>query len=363
MDDLESLVALNLSGMVGAALHRRLVERFGSAKAATRASEKELRQVPGVGEITARQIAKTASSGAAAEEIERADKAGVRLVPCGGPDYPASLSVLYDAPLVLSIRGTYERADALAIGIVGSRKCTPYGERQAARFSTELAAVGITVVSGLARGIDTKSHIGALRAKGGRTIAVLGSGLERIYPPENEKLSKTIAEHGCLVSEFGLRAAPEPTNFPRRNRIIAGLSLGVLVVEAAEKSGALITADWALEQSREVFCVPGSVESPMSRGGHRLIKQGAKLVEDVGDIVEEIPALAPVLTRVKRERSVTSIEAAVLGQLTSKTKTSEAIAATTRLPESSIAAALTQLCAKGYAAEKDGGFVKGARSD
>ena len=363
MDDLESLVALNLTGLVGAALHRRLLDRFGSAKAALRASERELRQVSGVGQITAGAIAKVATSGEAAREIELADKAGVRLVPHGATDYPGPLGALYDAPLVLSIKGTYERTDAVAIGIVGSRKSTPYGERQAARFSAELASLGIVIVSGLARGIDSKAHVGALRAKEGRTIAVLGSGLERIYPPENEKLAGAITERGCLMSEFGLRAAPEPMNFPRRNRIVSGLALGILVVEAAEKSGALITADWALEQAREVFCVPGSVESPMSRGVHRLIKQGAKLVEEVADIVEEIPALAPMLTKVKRDRGVTSIENAVLGQLTSKAKTSESIAATTRLPETSVGAALMQLAARGFAVEKEGGYVKGASAD
>jgi len=359
VDDLESLVALNLTGLIGAALHRRLLDRFGSAKAALRASERELRQVSGVGQITAGAIAKVATSGDAGREIELADKSGVRLVPHGGADYPAPLGALYDAPLVLAIKGTYERADAVAIGIVGSRKSTPYGERQSARFAAELASLGIVIVSGLARGIDTRAHVGAMRAKGGRTIAVLGSGVERIYPPENEKLAKSITEHGCLMSEFALRAAPEPMNFPRRNRIVSGLALGVLVVEAAERSGALITADWALEQSREVFCLPGSVESPLSRGVHRLIKQGGKLVEDVVDIVEEIPALAPMLTRVKRESPVTSIERTVLGQLSSRVKTSEAIAAATRLPESSVTAALTQLTARGFAIEKENGYVKG----
>jgi DNA processing protein len=361
--DLEPLVALNLTGLIGAALHRRLADRFGSAAAALKASERELRQVAGIGELTARAIARVATSGEAAREIERADKAGVRLVPHGAADYPALLGALYDAPLVLSVKGSYLAQDAAAIGIVGSRKSTPYGERQAARFATELAAVGITVVSGLARGIDTKAHIGAMRPKGGRTVAVLGSGLERVYPPENEKLLRTICEHGCAVSEFALRAAPEPANFPRRNRIIAGLSLGVLVVEAAEKSGALITADWALEQSREVFAVPASVESPQSAGVHRLIKQGAKLVEEVGDILEEVPALAPLLSRVKRERRVSSIEAAVLGQLTAKVKTTEAIAAATRLPQSTVAEALTRLEAAGMASARDDGYVKGASAD
>jgi DNA processing protein len=360
-DDLESLVALNLSGMVGAALHRRLVERFGSARDALRAKPSDLRQVPGVGEITASAISGV-PRGAALEEIELAAKKGVRILPAASAEYPPALASIYDPPVVLYVKGDLRPADALAIGVVGSRKCSAYGERQAARFACDLASLGVTVVSGLARGVDTKAHIGALRAKEGRTIAVLGSGLLTVYPPENQKLFDSLVERGAGVSEFPLRSRPEPSNFPRRNRIISGLSLGVLVVEAADKSGALITSDWALDQAREVFCVPGSVESPLSRGTHRLIKQGAKLAEEAADIVEEIPALAPLATRLKREAPSTAMERAVLGRLGEKGRSAESLAAETRLPLATVEAALVQLAARGWAEARGASYTRGARA-
>jgi len=358
MNDLEALVALNLTGMVGSALHGRLVQRFGSAAAALAAPVARLREVPGVGELTARAIAKAAKGGEGKREVDRAAALGVRLVPFSASEYPGPLKTTFDAPLVLSVKGEYRPSDVLAIGIVGSRKCTPYGERQAARFAAELAALGVTVVSGLARGVDTKAHVGAVRAEGGRTIAVLGSGLGRIYPPENAKLFESVCRHGCAVSEFALDAGPEPANFPRRNRIIAGLSLGVLVVEAAEKSGALITANWAADEGREIFCVPGSLESPMSRGPHALIKQGAKLVESAVDLLEEVPALAPVLAKVGRPVSLTPLENTILAHVEKKARTGEAIAAASRLPESSVLAALTELLAKKLVRAEGEGFVR-----
>ncbi|MBI2899874.1 MAG: DNA-protecting protein DprA [Planctomycetes bacterium] len=348
----EALLALHLSGFVGAALHRRLVQRFGSAENAVRAPRRDLEQVPGIGPVTSKAIAETARSGAAAEEIARAEKAGVRLVAAGEPGYPRPLQSVFDPPLVLSIRGTIDDSPALAV--VGSRECTPYGLRQAGRFAQEFAGLGIAVVSGLARGVDTAAHKGALRK--GRTVAVLGSGLLRVYPPENRKLADEIAEKGAVASEFGLTVGPEPTNFPRRNRIISGLSLGVLVIEASEKSGALITADWAMEQSREVFCLPGSVESPMSRGCHGLIQQGAKLVEAPFDVLEEIPAIARL---VEPRVRLSPIERAVAGRLTAKAADAEAIAAALRLPAGTVEAALTNLVAKGAAKEVDGGYLRG----
>ncbi|MBI2932932.1 MAG: DNA-protecting protein DprA [Planctomycetes bacterium] len=357
-DDLESLVALNLTGMVGAVLCRRLVERFGSSREALAAPMKRLREVEGVGEITARAITAEAKAGRARKELDQAAHDGIRILPFDAPEYPAPLRTIYDPPVVLYLKGTWSPEDALSIGIVGSRKCTPYGERQAARFATELASVGVTVVSGLARGIDTKAHLGALQAANGRTVAVLGSGLCRIYPPENAKLMESVGRRGCVISEFGLEAGPEPENFPRRNRLISGLSLGVLVVEAAEKSGALITADWAMEQGREVFALPGALENPMSRGPHALIKQGAKLVENIVDLLEEIPALAPVLAKVGRPAALTPIEGTVLSRVQATPRSSEAIAAAARLPEASVAAALTQLVAKKMVCVDEGKFVR-----
>ena len=204
----------------------------------------------------------------------------------------------------------------------------------------------MTVVSGLARGIDTAAHRGALRAREGRTAAVLGSGLLRVYPPENAALLDEICARGAAFSEFPLLQGPETASFPRRNRLISGLSLGVLVVEAAERSGALITADWALEQGRDVFCVPGPVESPLSRGCHRLIQQGAKLAEEPLDILEEIPAFASL---VEPAISLSPLERAVLRHLGEKPRTAESIVATSRLPGPSVENALAKLVARGAA--------------
>jgi len=361
--DLESLVALNLTGLVGAALHRRLVDCFGSARAALRVPASVLRRVPGIGEITSAAIARAGRSDEAAREMERAASDGIRILPFGGPGYPAPLAELHDPPLVLYARGALAEGDQLGIGIVGSRQATPYGLRQAERFGGELAGLGVTVISGLARGIDTRAHRGALRARGGRTLAVLGSGLGCVYPPENGRLSAEIAERGAVLSEFPIAAGPQPENFPRRNRIISGLSLGLLVVEAGEKSGALITADWAMEQGRDVFGLPGSVENPMSRGTHLLIRQGAKLAENAADILEELPSLAPLLRRLGPDDGVSPIERAVLRQLEAKARTAESIAASSRLPECTVSAALERLALRGLV-NRDGDLYrsKGATS-
>lgn len=284
----EALLALHFSGAVGVVLYRRLVDHFGSPVRATGASRSALERVPGIGPVTAEAIIRSVREGKAAREIDHADREGIRIVTFEEEGYPEPLKTLHDPPLALSIRGEYR--DPLAVAIVGSRKCTAYGLRQAERFGRELAELGVTVVSGLARGIDSAAHRGALGA--GRTIAVLGSGLSHVYPYENRDLARAIAENGCVMSEFGARVTPDRTNFPRRNRIVSGLALGTLVIEAQEKSGALLTVDWALEQGREVFCLPGSVENPVSRGCHRMIRQGAALVESPRELLEAIPVVA-----------------------------------------------------------------------
>jgi DNA processing protein len=205
----------------------------------------------------------------------------------GGPGYPVQLAALSPAP-TLHVRGALVTDDALAVAIVGSRRATAYGVEVAERLASELAARGVTIVSGLARGIDTAAHRGAIAA-GGRTIAVLGSGVDVIYPPENARLADDVESHGALVSQFPPGAAPAAWHFPERNRTIAGLALGVVVVEAAERSGALITAGLAADLGREVFAVPGKITSDASRGAHRLLQDGAKLVLDWTDIVQELP--------------------------------------------------------------------------
>lgn len=352
------LVALNLTGLVGIIRYRNLVGHFGSVKEALQSGVRELQEVEGIGPITARAIVDVARSGAAEREMDRARRLGIHIVPFNRDDFPAPLKTIYDHPLVLAIRGEWRQSDALSIGVVGTRRATPYGLRQAKRFSVELASLGITVISGLARGIDTAAHEGALVPKGGRTVAVLGGGLNRIYPPENRALADRIAERGAVLSEFGIDQSPEPTFFPRRNRIISGLALGTLVVEADVKSGALITADWALEQSREVFCVPGSIENPGSRGCHLLIKQGAKLVEDLADILTELPAMAPVLEKLDRPVAISTLERSVLRVLEDRPLAIEWIAARTRLPESTVAAALESLVGKELAIRHEDGYLR-----
>jgi DNA processing protein len=215
------------------------------------------------------------------------DRRGFRLLVLGEPDYPPLLAAISDPPLALAVRGELQREDSLALSVVGSRRATPYGRDTARRLSRELAASGLTIVSGLARGIDAEAHLGALDAEG-RTLAVLGSGLDCLYPPEHRALAERIRGRGAILSEFDLDEPPHPRNFPRRNRVITGLALGTLVVEAAAKSGSLISARLAMEQNREVFAVPGPVGSPGSEGVHALLRDGARLVAKAEDVLEEL---------------------------------------------------------------------------
>jgi DNA processing protein len=246
---------------------------------------------------------------------------GVRIVTMTDPDYPALLLQIPDPPPFLYVRGTLE-SQCKAVAVVGSRIATRYGLSMAARLSAELAACGVTVISGMARGIDTAAHEGALQS-GGRTVAVLGSGLEEVYPAENRRLFQSIVRNGAVLSEFPMLTKPEPHNFPIRNRIISGMSYGTVIVEASKKSGSLITARLAAEQNREVFAVPGSVQSFKSVGTHTLIKQGAKLVENAQDVLEEIAGPLFVETQpidhypsVKKEPpALTAEEAIVCGAL------------------------------------------------
>jgi DNA processing protein len=220
-------------------------------------------------------------------ELKLIKKENVKVITIKDADYPVNLKEIHDPPAVLYVKGELKKEDKLSVAIVGSRRSSNYGRDTAERLARELAQLGITVVSGMARGIDTSAHNGALNSKG-RTIAVLGSGLANIYPPENKALVYKIAESGAVISEFPMTMPPLAGNFPRRNRIISGLSLGTVVVEAAQKSGALITARCAYEQNREVFSVPGEAGRDTASGTNQLIKDGAKLVETATDILEEL---------------------------------------------------------------------------
>jgi DNA processing protein len=285
--DIEKWLKLIRAEEVGPVTFGKLLKRFGSVDAALGASVSGLMKVEGIGSRTAERIAASRDKFDTCAELELAGKLGVWIVHMEDPRYPPALKQIYDPPPVLYVKGTLDRADNLAIGIVGCRRCSLYGQEQSSRLAHLLAASGFTIISGMARGIDTAAHTGALAAEG-RTLAVQGCGLSRVFPPENAKLFELISASGACISELPLRAEPLAENFPPRNRIIAGLSLGTIVVEAALRSGALITAQAALESNREVMAVPGKIDSPLSQGPHQLIKQGAKLIESVEDVMEAI---------------------------------------------------------------------------
>jgi DNA processing protein len=284
-------VRLALVSGVGPIIRQALLERFQSAAAVLSASEQELREVKGVGTKLAAAIQKAERDVDAEEECNYCAAAQIQILLEADASYPPRLRDIHDPPGVLFMQGNLLPVDELAIAIVGTRHATTYGTQQAERLAGGLARAGYTVVSGLARGIDAAAHRGALAA-GGRTIAVLGSGLSNLYPPEHAGLAKEIAASGAVLSEQPPRMPPLSGAFPQRNRIISGLSLGTLVVEADVHSGALITARQATEQGREVFAVPGRIDNRMSHGCHRLIRDGAKLVESVDDILEELGPLA-----------------------------------------------------------------------
>jgi DNA processing protein len=285
--DIEKWLKLIGADNVGPVTFAKLLKHFGSLDSILGASVTELTQVDGIGFKTAEQIVRTRDKSDVAGELALANKLGVWIINLDDERYPPVLKRIYDPPPVLYIKGSLTRQDNLAIAIVGSRRCSLYGQEQASRFAHLLSAAGFTICSGMARGVDAAAHQGALAA-GGRTIAVQGCGLANVFPPENKKLFELIAESGACISELPLRYEPLAENFPPRNRIIAGLSLGTIVVEAGFNSGALITAKAALENNREVMAIPGKVDSPLSRGANQLIKEGAKLIESVEDVMEAL---------------------------------------------------------------------------
>jgi DNA processing protein len=288
-DAAELLLALTPG--IGPRLRMALLERFGSAAAVSAATARELCDVDGIGHKLSRAIVEARRQIDVQAELAQYRSSGVAVLPESSDAYPAVLRKIPDPPGVLFMRGKVLPSDGLAVAIVGTRHATQYGVAQADRLAAGLARAGYTIVSGLARGIDAVAHRGALKA-GGRTLAVLGSGVLNIYPPEHVQLAEEVIAKGALLSENPPHSPPLPGAFPQRNRIVTGLCLGLIVVEAAERSGALISARHAMEQGREVFAVPGRVDSRMSRGCHKLIRDGAKLVETVDDVLEELGPLA-----------------------------------------------------------------------
>lgn len=283
--NLRSWLALRSIRGIGDVTARRLFETFGSGTAILGAGAAALERA-GLRKDIAREIGAFARWVDVDREISRARAVGADLLCLGDARYPKALGFTADPPPVLYVKGRIEEADTEAVAIVGSRAASAYGLAVSERLARELAALGITVVSGLALGVDGAAHRGALR-ENGRTIAVLGCGIDRVYPLGHRRLAAAIAAQGALVSELPIGAPPQGPNFPRRNRIVSGLALGVVVVEAGERSGSLITARMALEQGREVFAVPGEAGLDRTRGTHRLIRRGARLVESAADVIED----------------------------------------------------------------------------
>jgi DNA processing protein len=292
MTEREAYILLNMMEGIGPVRVRHMLEALGSAVEAVTAHPDAMQRARGVGEELARSIANQREQLDVAEECRKAKAMGAEIITPLDDEYPAALKEIHDPPLALYVLGTLEKKDRHAIAIVGSRRSTLYGKQVADRLGYQLAQTGFTVLSGLARGIDTAAHEGCLKGEG-RTIAVMGGALDKVYPPENETLARQIVKHGAVISEFAMGREPDRTTFAIRNRIVSGMSMGVVVVEAGSKSGALITADVAAEQGRTIFAVPGRIDSQASRGTHKLIKAGARLVEDVDDILQEFEFLIP----------------------------------------------------------------------
>lgn len=289
--ELRGMLALHLVPGLGPRLTTALLKHFGSAAVVLSASAAQLRQVPHIGAKISEDLRQGMNRADVEAEIERMAKFQVGVLALGTPEYPGPLAEVPDPPHLLYVRGAWQPRDAKAVGIVGSRHCTAYGRRMAERLAADLARAGFTIISGLARGIDGAAHRGALQA-GGRTIAVLAGGLSKIYPPEHAELAEEVHASGALFTEATMAQQPLPDMFPARNRLISGLSRAVVVVEAAERSGALITARHAGEQGREVFAIPGPVDSAASAGTLQLIRQGVRLVRGAEDVLEDLEGIA-----------------------------------------------------------------------
>lgn len=367
---LESTLRLHLTDGVGPVTFANLVEIFGSPESALAADESSLRRVPGVGQVIARRIVESRENVDLAGELELIDEHGITVLTQHDAAYPYALRHMPDPPAVLYVQGQLCEADAVCVAIVGSRRCSRYGHEQAERFANLLARAGLTVVSGMARGIDGAAHAGALAA-GGRTIAVLGCGLACNYPPEHEHLRQRIAASGAVISELPMRTVPEAGNFPTRNRIIAGLALGTLVIEAASRSGSLITARLAQEYGREVFAVPGRVDSPYSQGPHSLLRDGATLVQCLDDILDELGDVGktlrpqgpdPLFDDVPQVK-LSAEEGKLLAALDGEPRGIEELAGLARLAIPDVMALLTQLQLKSQVSQLPGQlFIRRGRT-
>jgi len=309
---LESLLQLYSIPGIGAARMRNLLNSFNSPDEVLDAPIQKLMQIQGIDKKIAVNIKNGINQEFINKQLDQLNKNKIDILSYWDKNYPERLKKIYDPPAFLFIKGSIIPQDDLSIGIVGSRATSQYGKSVTEQFSSELADLKFTIISGMARGIDSVAHRAALKS-GGRTIAVLGSGIDNIYPPENNKLLEQIVENGAVITEYPLGTYPDAGNFPKRNRIISGLSLGVLITEAGAKSGALITAFQALEQNREVFAVPGPINSGKSAGSNQLIKEGAKLVQGVQDIIRELENQIEVRikTPVKKQPNLKGLDKAI----------------------------------------------------
>ncbi|MCH9023017.1 MAG: DNA-protecting protein DprA [Planctomycetes bacterium] len=379
--ELVKWLRLHLCDEVGSITFVRLLEAFGSIDAVLGASAGQLAKVERVGAKRAEKIASSRDRVDAEGELALADRLGVEILTLNSEAYPKRLREILDRPVVLYVKGELLSRDSLSISIVGSRYCSHYGLEQASRLSHELAGMGFTIVSGLARGIDTAAHRGALTGLG-RTIGVQACGLSMVYPEENRDLAKRIARSGAVVSELPLRFEPLPRMFPARNRIVSGLSVGTIVVEAGKRSGAMITARLAMEQNREVMAVPGRVDSPGSFGCHQLIKDGAQLVGGIEDVLEGLGQVGEMLLK-QTERlnekqgtddkdlfgksrqlsglKLSETEQSILGCLDHEEKHIDEIARLSKTGSGAISAAVTQLQLKGLLKQLPGSYYKRAK--
>jgi DNA processing protein len=345
--DIKYWVAFNNIPGIGRVRLAQLESHFGGLEKAWNASPGEIKRA-GLDSAALRTIGMWRDKISPDDEMVKLQKARVQVLTCNDSAYPRRLKEIYDYPPVLYVRGALLSEDEYCLAVVGTRRATVYGKQVTEEIVTDLSASKITIVSGLARGIDTVAHRAALAA-GGRTIAVFACGLDTVYPPENEKLAQEIAEHGALLSEYPLGARPRAENFPRRNRILSGLSLGVLVTEADEESGAMITAADAIEQNREVFAVPGSILSPASRGANRLIqKSEAKLVRTYTDILEELNLMTVARQLEMREILPESeTESNLLKQLSAEPSHVDEVCRKSGLPAATVSGTLAIMELKG----------------
>jgi DNA processing protein len=353
MDAREALVALNMIEHVGPVRLRQLLEYFGDAPAVLQASRSALLQVRGIGEEVAEAITGWEKTVDLAAELQRVREFGCRIIIPADEEYPDPLHQIYDPPIVLYVKGALTEKDRNAIALVGTRQTTHYGLEVARKLAYQLAYLGVTVVSGAARGIDTAAHQGALSAKG-RTVAVLGTGINLVFPPENAELYERIAANGAILTQFPFNRPADKQSFPIRNRIVAGMTLGTVVVEAALSSGALITAHMAVDYGRQIFAVPGRIDSPRSKGCHELIKKGAKLCEGAEDILSEFEYLFPGSNRppaaagegdtaIFPAMALSQSEQQVFDVLSNEETTTDEVIRRTGLPASTVSVALLNL--------------------